>query len=186
MVKRRLTYSTTPSGRRVYHEASSEHTTSDSKEKGCYCRASSAKQRDDLERQAELCRARFPEHRIIRDIGSGLNYKGKGLKELVDLAERGNLEEFVVTHRDGLARFSFEFFAWFFSKHGTKILVLDSTMDQASESELCKDIFSIITVFLCRLYGRRRYKSRGQGASITDSQTQTHSTAEVEPSQTVW
>jgi excisionase family DNA binding protein len=48
----------------------------------CYCRVSSPKQRDDLERQVEYMRANYPQAEIIKDastklstgIGSGLNY----------------------------------------------------------------------------------------------------------------
>ncbi|MBD2555186.1 recombinase family protein, partial [Limnothrix sp. FACHB-708] len=44
----------------------------------CYCRVSSAKQRDDLARQVQFMRDRYPDAEIIQDIGSGLNFKRKG------------------------------------------------------------------------------------------------------------
>ncbi|MEY2978764.1 MAG: hypothetical protein RLZZ435_2903, partial [Cyanobacteriota bacterium] len=40
----------------------------------CYCRVSSTQQRDDLARQVEFMRERYPEAEIIQDIGSGLNF----------------------------------------------------------------------------------------------------------------
>jgi putative transposase len=43
----------------------------------CYARVSSHSQRDDLKRQIELLRSRFPEAEIISEIGSGLNFKRK-------------------------------------------------------------------------------------------------------------
>lgn len=49
----------------------------------CYCRVSSYKQKDDLERQVAFMRERYPDSEIIRDIGSGLNFKRKGLRALL-------------------------------------------------------------------------------------------------------
>jgi len=44
----------------------------------CYCRVSSYKQKDDLARQVEFMQKKFPNAEIIKDIGSGLNFKRKG------------------------------------------------------------------------------------------------------------
>ena len=41
---------------------------------------SSNKQKEDLERQIKYMKEKFPTHIIIKDIGSGLNYKRKGLE----------------------------------------------------------------------------------------------------------
>src|SRR6516164_9345109 len=138
-----LTYTSPPTGRRIYAEKKTESDKASEKESVCYCRVSSTKQTDDLERQMEFCRARYPRHRIISDVGSGLNYRRKGLKRLVELAEAGTLEEVVVTHRDRLSRFSFEFFSWFFAKHGVRLVVLYLKMG-TNESELAKDILSVL------------------------------------------
>jgi putative resolvase len=50
----------------------------------CDCRVSSRKQLDDLERQVAFMRSIYPEAEIIRDIGSGINFKRKGLRTLLD------------------------------------------------------------------------------------------------------
>lgn len=53
-----------------------------------YCRVSSNKQKDDLERQIENVKLYLTSQgrpfEIISDIGSGMNYKKKGLKELIE------------------------------------------------------------------------------------------------------
>ncbi|MEG4518406.1 MULTISPECIES: MerR family DNA-binding transcriptional regulator [unclassified Microcoleus] len=49
----------------------------------CYCRVSSAKQRDDLARLVEFMRQQYPDAEIMQDIGSGLNFKRKGLQALL-------------------------------------------------------------------------------------------------------
>jgi putative resolvase len=75
----------------------------------CYCRVSSPKQRDDLARQVEFMRARYPEAEIVKDIVRSLNYKRKGLKAILGRAMRTDKLEIVVAHKDRLARFGFEF-----------------------------------------------------------------------------
>jgi len=50
----------------------------------CYFRVSSPKQKDDLARQVVYMRQRFPDAEIVKDIGSGLNFKRKGLLSLLD------------------------------------------------------------------------------------------------------
>ena len=53
-------------------------------EKGvCYCRVSTRSQADDLKRQIESMQAQYPNFTIIKDFGSGLNFKRKGLLKLL-------------------------------------------------------------------------------------------------------
>ena len=47
----------------------------------CYCRVSSKKQEKDLKRRIDLMKKKYPEHIIIKDIGSGLNMNRKELKK---------------------------------------------------------------------------------------------------------
>lgn len=146
-----------PAGQRLYDVES--FTDIKQKEKVCYCRVSSTKQKDDLERQVKFMRERYPNHRIIEDIGSGINFKRKGLIALLEQIDRGEIEEVLVAHRDRLARFGFEFIRWFIEKHGGKLLVLDNVTLSPHE-ELVSDITSIIHVFSCRLHGLRKYSRK--------------------------
>lgn len=45
---------------------------------------------------------------IIRDIGSGINYRKKGLTELIGLVYSGEAERIVVNYKDRLVRFGYE------------------------------------------------------------------------------
>jgi putative resolvase len=128
------------------------------KEKFCYCRVSSHKQKDDLDRQAEFMREKYPKHSIIKDVGSGLNFKRRGLLLLLTKAIEGNIKEVVVAHRDRLCRFGFELIEWLFEKYNVKLVVLDTKIQCLSEQEMCRDICSIVQVYSCRINGRRRYK----------------------------
>jgi predicted site-specific integrase-resolvase len=49
----------------------------DSVENVIYARVSSAKQKADLVRQVDFLRHRFPNHKVVTDVGSGVNFKRK-------------------------------------------------------------------------------------------------------------
>ena len=125
--------------------------------KVCYCRVSSQKQSDDLERQKDFFRHKYPKHHMVTDVGSGLNWKRKGLQTILEQAMSGNISEVVVAHRDRLCRFAFELLEFIFKHNGVKLVFLDKTNDQSSSSELADDILSIIHVYSCREMGKRRY-----------------------------
>ena len=125
----------------------------------CYCRVSSAKQRDALERQVTRFREHYPDAEVVTDIGSGLNFKRKGLAALLDRAMRGDKLEIVVAHRDRLARFGIDLVKQVVERPGGRIVVLDER-SFSPEEELTRDLLSIIHVFSARLHGLRRYKSQ--------------------------
>lgn len=127
----------------------------------CYCRVSSFGQKSDLARQAEFFRDKYPDHEVISDIGSGLNFKRKGFNTVLDSALTGNLEEVVVTHADRLCRFSFELIKRIIERTDGKIVVLDQT-ETSPEKELVNDLVSIVTVFSSRLYGLRSHSIKDQ------------------------
>jgi putative resolvase len=122
----------------------------------CYCRASSRPQMDDLARQVVYMQQKFPEAEIVKDVGSGLNYKRKGLRSLLERAMSGEKLTVVVTHRDRLARFGFELIQFVLEHAGGSVMVLDDTL-HSPEDELTRDLVSIINIFACRLHGLRKY-----------------------------
>ena len=154
-----------PSGRRMYNLkhveiASGKYNDSDKKQKICYCRVSSKKQMDDLNRQENFLREKFPGHKLVTDIGSGLNWKRKGLKTILGLAMQGHISEVVVAHRDILCRFAFELLEWIFETNGVKLIVLDEDKEKSKDEELANDILSIINDYSCRKMGSRKYKNK--------------------------
>lgn len=144
-----------PSGQRRYDIDAFLRSTK-SRRSICYCRVSSSKQKDDLERQIAFLKTRYPNHEIIHDIGSGINFKRKGLNALLESICSGDVEEVVVAHKDRLARFGFELIQWIATKHSTRLLVLDNT-SLSPEQELTQDLLSIVHIFSCRLHGLRSY-----------------------------
>lgn len=86
---------------------------------------SSQKQRDDLERQVERMQGIYKEAEIIRDIGSGLNFKRKGLQTLLERLMQGDKLQIVVAYRDKLARFGFDLIEFLARENGGQIVVLE-------------------------------------------------------------
>jgi len=127
----------------------------------CYCRVSSPKQKDDLQRQVDYMQKLYPKYEIVKDIGSGINWSRSGLKKLLQKSNKGEISELIVAHRDRLCRFSFELLEYILKLNGTKILVLDAgehKLQGSSSEELAEDLLSFIHVFNCRQMGKRRYK----------------------------
>ena len=151
----------------------------DTKQSICYCRVSSVGQKDDLARQIDHMRSRFPNHRIVSDVGSGINFRRRGLRALLELVCSGGVSEVVVAHRDRLCRFAFELLEWLFHHHSVQLLVLNENVESASLSnsgELAEDLLAIINVFNCRINGRRKYGKRKQrtdgGEQLESSQVE--------------
>lgn len=125
----------------------------------CYCRVSSIKQRDDLARQVAFMQEKYPQAEIVKDIGSGLNFKRNGLKAILERAMHGTRIQLVVAHRDRLARFGSELIRQVIESNGGQLVVL-SEDSLSPEEELTKDLLNIIHVFSCRMHGLRNYKKQ--------------------------
>jgi len=74
----------------------------------CYARVSSIGQKEDLERQKELLVKLYPNHKLIEDIGSGINLTKRGLLKIIELTIEKKIEELVIVHKDRLAKFGYE------------------------------------------------------------------------------
>ena len=136
--------------------------TSSSERRGVlYARVSSSSQKEDLVRQVEDLKAEYPKHEVIQDVGSGLNFKRKGLRALVDKVHTGDVSEVVVMHRDRLCRFGTDFMEYIFGKTGTKRVVLDrlrgaeGDTDGGCPNELADDLLAVTTFFVARHNGKR-------------------------------
>ena len=161
-----------PTGNRIYDVNSilisrPDQATKHSGHSIVYARVSSAKQKADLERQVQSLAEEFPQHRVVRDVGSGINWRRPGLKTILRYCLEGSLRELVVAHRDRLSRLGFELIEFLVKESGGKLVVLDkgvqgsSAEDFGGESELGEDLLSIIHVF----YGTRKYKRNSNGTS---------------------
>lgn len=128
-----------------------------------YCRVSSVKQRDDLKRQEEAVRAYLiaqgSPFEIITDIGSGINYNKPGLRALIERITRGDVKKVAVLYKDRLVRFGFEMIEYLAGLYNCEIEIIDNT-PKTEQQELVEDLVQIITVFSCKLHGKRANKAR--------------------------
>ena len=126
---------TGPNGYRYYSDAQLREvlgkTGKQSKKTIGYCRVSSAKQKDELERQSESVTtyllAQGKPFEIIKDIGSGINFGKKGLRELISRITTNEVDKVVVLYKDRLMRFGFELVEYIAELYGCAIEVIDST-----------------------------------------------------------
>ena len=128
-----------------------------------YVRVSSKKQKDDLERQKEniekYLNEKYEHYEIIEDIGSGINYNKPGLLKLIEKINKKEVDVIVVLYKDRLLRFGFELVEHFASLNNVKIEVLEK-IDKTQDEELVEDLVQIITVFSCKLQGKRKSKTK--------------------------
>ena len=128
-----------------------------------YVRVSSKKQEDDLLRQKENLEKYLigtnQEYEIISDIGSGINYSKPGLRKLIEKINKKEVDEIVVLYKDRLLRYGFELIEYFAALNNVKIIVLDKT-NKTEDEELVEDLAQIITVFSCKIQGKRKSKTK--------------------------
>ena len=130
----------------------------------CYARVSSHDQKADLDRQQAAleayCATKGWRTRVIRDLGSGMNYRKKGLQELLELILHRRFERLVITHKDRLLRFGAELVFRLCELQGIEIVIVHQGEQPSFEEELAQDVLEIITVFSARLYGSRSHQSK--------------------------
>lgn len=129
------------------------------KKKICYARVSSYDRKEDLSRQIAYLIERYPDHEIIKDIGSGINFKRKGLQKIIELAINGELEEIVITYKDRLCRIGYDLLEFIFEKYSkTKIIIVNDEF-KLPHQEITEDLIEIITVYSSKIHGTRSYKN---------------------------
>jgi excisionase family DNA binding protein len=131
-----------------------------------YARASSSTQKSDLERQVESLKLwvskNFPnaEYVVVTDVASGLKEDRKGLRKLIEMAKRREVQAVVVAYRDRLTRFGFEYLKTLFNTLGVDVYVVFQEEPKDYVQELVEDFVEIVTSFASRIYGKRSKRYR--------------------------
>ncbi|CAM4295637.1 IS607 family transposase [Bacillus mobilis] len=129
-----------------------------------YARVSTRNKKNDLERQKNVlelfCAAKGWKYTILEDIGSGLNYEKKGLKELIRMIETNQIHTLVLNYKDRLLRYGSEIIFEMCRWHNIDVIILNDEENKTYEEELVEDVLSIITVFSAKLYGSRSHKNK--------------------------
>ena len=133
--------------------------TDNSKLNICYIRVSTYGQKDDLSRQRNYMKNKYPGYKIIEDIGSGINFNRKGFRKIVNLAIAGKVDILVVAHKDRLTRFGFEFIEDLINEYSNgKIIVESNKLDKKEpKEELVEDVLQILNVYTAKMNGMRKY-----------------------------
>ena len=122
-----------------------------------YCRVSTRSQKDDLEKQIESVKsymyAKGYAFEVITDIGSGVNYKNKGLQKLISLIDSDQVTKVVILYKDRLVHFGFEVVRLLCDLHNVEIEIIDNS-EYRDEKELTDDLIQIVRVFANRQIGR--------------------------------
>ena len=89
-----------------------------------------------------------------------MNYKKKGLKNLLDAILGRKMKRLVLTHKDRLLRFGAELIFTLCEIHHVEVVIINQGENLSFEEDLAKDVLEIITVFSARLYGARSHKNK--------------------------
>lgn len=126
-----------------------------------YVRVSSRGQANDLERQKRLVADEYPDHIMVEDIGSGVNFNRRGLNKIIDLALAGRVNELVIAYKDRLARVGYELIERLIREYsGGEIIIINAKDDMEPEEELMNDMMDIMNVFVAKRNRLRKYKKK--------------------------
>ena len=139
-----------------------------------YSRVSSHKQKKkgDLERQQQYLEQHCEKEQItnyihITDTASGLNTKRSGLRKLFKLIKSGKIARVIITFKDRLTRFGFEYILQYCAIFNVSIITLKNSLGKTVQQELVDDMMSLIACFSEKLYGLRSRQSRVKNKSKT-------------------
>ncbi len=140
------------------------HTDTSERRTVAYARVSSHDQKNDLERQKQVlelyCARQGWTFTVVADLGSGMNYRQKGLKRLLNDVVEGRIGRLVITHKDRLLRLGAELVFAICEAKQVEVVILNQGEDTSFEEDLAKDMLEISTVFSARLYGSRSRKNQ--------------------------
>ncbi|MGC9114838.1 MAG: IS607 family transposase [Fervidicoccaceae archaeon] len=130
-----------------------------------YTRVSSSDQKDSLERQiqylTQYCISRgYKVVDILSDVASGLKTDRRGLLKLFNYVASRQVDVVVVTYRDRLTRFGFEYLEYFFKQYGVRIETVFGEELKNAYQELVEDSIEIVTSFAGKLYGMRSHRKK--------------------------
>ena len=132
-----------------------------------YGRVSSHKQykRGDLARQIEQLKdharkSGMTVYHVYKDVGSGLNARRKNLWKLLRDARKGVFSQVLLTYKDRLTRFGFEYLKNYLAEFNVCLHHLHELDEKTPESEMVEDLVAIIHSFSGKLYRMRRLEKQ--------------------------
>lgn len=128
-----------------------------------YCRVSTPLQKDELKIQIDHVQsymyAKGYQFEIIQDIGNGINYKKKGLQNLISKINNKEISKLVLLYQDILTEYGFELIEHLCSINNIGIEIIEKNT-QSQEKDLINDLLQLTTIFANKLYGQRSNKTK--------------------------
>ena len=103
----------------------------------------------------------------LSDVASGLNTKRKGIKRLFKIVTKGKVSEVVITYKDRLTRFGFEYLEDYFAKFGVEVTYIRKKENLSVQQEMVDDLIAIITYFSGKIHGLRAHKNKKKNKMIS-------------------
>ena len=161
-----ITPSRTPGKHRRYDEDELYKLIGQEKAKGStgkktvlYCRCSTEKQRENMNRQKlrlmEHAHSRKYDYVVLEEIASGVNENRRQLNKLLDMIIAGQVCRVVIEWKDRLARFGFTYIKKLFDAFNVELEIINHRDEQRYEEEITEDIIAIMTSYSARIYGKR-------------------------------
>ena len=130
----------------------------------CYSRVSSYDQKEDLIRQNNKLikyakQKQFKNIESITDLGSGLNYKKKGLNKLISMILNQEISHIIINHKERLLRFGSELLFKICAFFNIEVIIIENKIKDFNQ-DLTESVIEIMTVFCAKLYGSRSHKNK--------------------------
>ena len=102
---------------------------------------------------------KYPNHLIIEDIGSGINFNRKGFRKIIKLGIEGKIKELVVAYKDRLTRFGYSLIEDLIKEYSNGSIVIETNKEEKDkENEIVEDVLNILNVYTAKINGMRKYK----------------------------
>ena len=95
---------------------------------------------------------------VVKDIASGLKEDRRGLRKLIEMARKRQIDAIIVAYKDRLTRFGFTYLKELFEAYGVRVIVAFHEEPKDYYQELIEDLIAIVTSFAGRIYGKRSHK----------------------------
>ena len=126
-----------------------------------YCRVSNHSRKKEIEYQVKRCEdfaiaKGYTINKVYKEIASGMNDNRTQLWKMLD----SKPTKIIIENKDRLTRFGFNYLDKLLKNSNCDIEVINE--DKVEETDLLKDLVSIITSFCCRIYGARRGQNKAK------------------------
>jgi len=136
-----------------------------------YARVSTYKQKNDLDNQILAINEYANENNIqiqniFKEVASGIDMDRKEFLKVLDLVKQKKVNKVIITYKDRITRLSFSMIEQFFNSYGTKIIIINSQVENSNgllgeENEILEDIISLIHILSTKMYSNRRKRKLG-------------------------